>query len=328
MEKGPEKRTEKGLAWQREFFDYLDGMTPRRLAGWPAAHEGEIVDDAATDSVAEEVEPTGVVEVADLGSTAVPASSGIGELDARLGGGFFPGLWMVVGRPGAQTTAFLESVAWEAVARHQAVIYYALTEGATAARERLLATVAFIMTDGVDDTADGRVEWRSDSEGLVGLDPQAWHVVLSRVWLADSLPGGPEPVGVFLRSLEHTLENVASRVGQAPVVLIDDLESLVRGLGVESVRRAARVVAGLNGVLARCGSPGLMTSPPELTALVPRSDEAGAKGLVQLGHGRLELASRSPERMDVTIHENPHAPWRGTLPLVLHPSVGLFTLAR
>jgi hypothetical protein len=306
MKRSPEPASEKGLAWQQEVFRYLEGLTSGRIAERQAPAEK-----AAADS--------------DLAT--VPVSSGVSEFDARLGGGFFPGLWMIVGEPGADKTTFLESVAWEAVAYHRAVVYYALIEGAEAVRERLLGILAFIMADGGDSTPSGHAERRSDSERVADLDPTVWPAVFSRVWVVDSLPAGPEPVSGFLRSLERTLGDVASRVGHVPVVLIDDLATLLGGLGVESAMGAARVMAGLDGALVRCASAGLMAADPELTTLLPPLERAKAKGLVQLGHGRIELQSRSPLRLDVTIHENPHATWRGTLPLVLHSSVGVFTLA-
>jgi len=319
--------SKKGLAWQQEVFGYLEGITSRRIAERQAAAERAAADHSRPDHPALEPERVGEVEAADSYLAAALVSSGVGELDERLGGGFLPGLWMIVGQPGTDKRAFLESVAWEAVAHHQAVVYYALTEGAEAVRQRLLGILAFIVAEEADRTPDDHTERRSDSERSADLDLAVWPAVLSRLWIVDSLPGGPEPVGVFLRSLERTLGNVASRVGHVPVVLIDDLETLLRGLDVKSAMGAARVITGLDGALVRCTAAGLMAALPTLTTLLPPSEEAKTNGLFQLGHGLIELLSRSPVRLDITIHENPHAAWRGTLPLVLHSSLGMFTPA-
>ena len=333
MKESSRQPSEKGLSWQRELFSHFEDVISRRLAERRAAEEMASARSAPPESSSSYSSPPDVGSAAagdpaaDGGLVAVPVSSGVGELDARLGGGFFPGLWMIVGPPGSDATAFLGSVAVEAVADHRAIVYYALAEGTDVVRGRLLDTLTVIMADGVDDAPGGVAERCSTPEELPALNPAVWLAVLSRMWLVESVPEGADPVGAFLRRLERTLEDVASELDQAPVVLIDDLETLLRGLRVEGAMGAARVVTGLNGAFLRCGSPGLMASPPQLATLLPSAEEVDLEGLLQLGHGLVELLPRSPVRMDVTVHQNPHAAWRGTLPLVLYPAFGMFAVA-
>jgi hypothetical protein len=73
------------------------------------------------------------------------AASGLAGLDDRLDGGFGPGLHLVLGPPGAGKTAFLDSVAWEAVCRERPVLYYTLREGGLGTWERLITALGHIL---------------------------------------------------------------------------------------------------------------------------------------------------------------------------------------
>lgn len=311
-----------GPTWEQEFLEYLEGIISRRLRERDATKDKESADHALSES-----DQAGGIEVAESGLDTIAASSGVHELDARLGGGFFPGLWTVVGPSTAGTTAFLESVALEAATNQWPIVYYALNDSMETVRERLLDVLACILADWAEDAPDGRIEPPSDCGHPPGLDRTLRAAVLSRVWILDSVPLGPDPVGAFLRSLEHTLEHVTPQAGLGPVVLIDDQTTLLRALRVESAQGALRAVAGLDGALLRRRSPGLMAALPDLAALLPPGEDAKAKGLIHFGRGRIELLPRSATRIDAIIRENIHATWRGTVPLVLHPSVGMFTSA-
>ena len=311
-----------GPTWEQEFLEYLEGIISRRLRERDATGHKQPDEHAVS-----EPEWVGGIEAADDGLATTAVSSGVHELDARLGGGFFPGLWTIAGPSAAGTTAFLESVALEAATSRLPVVYYALNESVEAVRERLLDALACIMAAWVEDALDGRMESPSNRGLLTGLDRTLLATVLSSVRILDSVPLGPDPIAAFLRSLEHTLGPVTPRVGSGPVVVIDDQTTLLRALRVESGQGALRAVAGLDGALLRRGSPGLMAALPDLVALLPPGEEAKTKGLIHLGRGHIELVSRSATRIDAIIRENTHATWRGAVSLVLHPSVCMFTSA-
>ncbi len=73
------------------------------------------------------------------------APSGIAGLDARLAGGFGPGLHLVSGASGVDRAAFLDSVVWEAIASERPVIYYTLREGSFRAWQRLMGALGSIL---------------------------------------------------------------------------------------------------------------------------------------------------------------------------------------
>ena len=311
-----------GPTWEQEFLEYLEGIISRRLRDRAAT-----TDESSAEPALSEPEQAGAIEVAHSGLVAVTVSSGVRELDARLGGGFFPGLWTIAGLSAEALTAFLESVALEAATNQRPVVYHALNASVEAVRERLLKVIAGIVAEWAENAPDGRVESSSDLGPPAGLDRALEAAVLSNVWIFDSIPLSPDPVGAFLRSLEHTLEHTTPQAGSRPVVLIDDRTTLLRALNIESAQGALRAVAGLDGTLVRRGSPGLLAAHTDLAALLPPEEEAKTKGLVHLGRGHIEFLSRSATRVDAIIRENTHSTWRGTVPLALHPSVGMFTSA-
>jgi len=312
--------------WEHEFLEYLDGIISQRLRERAAP----IAEDSAEEPTAgapPESAQAGGVRSADSGLATTSVSSGVEDLDARLGGGFCPGLWTIAGASAVTTKAFLESVALENASNRRPVVYYALNESDETVRGRLLDALASIMTDSAEYGPSGRMESLPDDDPRAGLDSALKAAVLSNVWMFDSVPLSPDPVGAFLRSLEHTLDHVTSQTGPKPVVLIDDRTTLLRALHIQSAPGTLRAVAGLDGALLRRGSPVLMTALPDLAGLLTPEEAAKTRGLIQLGRGYIELLSRSTARVDAVIRENTQATWRGTVPLVFHSSVGMFTSA-
>ena len=109
------------------------------------------------------------------------APSGLAGLDARLGGGFGSGLHLVSGPPGVGKTAFLESVAWEAVSAGRPVLYYALKEGSIGAWERLISTLGNILASPAIplEAFRTRTLGPDDLETLTRLDPVSYtHLTL------------------------------------------------------------------------------------------------------------------------------------------------------
>jgi hypothetical protein len=240
---------------------------------------------------------------------AVPATTGVAELDRCLGAGFAPGLWFVTADVTADATAFLEAVIWEAATRQRPVLYLTLTGGVEAVRGRFQVTLGHVLGD--------------DRE----LDSILRRTVLRHVRfvaareLVDSVIAGPDPVGVFLRDLESAIAEPTARARTAPVVAIDDLRALLRFLGAPSRAQTARALEGMDAVLRRRRAPGLITAGPDVAT-------------AHAGSGRVELhRPGAPPMQNETVLVDAHVVdyssggQPGTVRLVYYRSAGMFAAA-
>jgi hypothetical protein len=252
--------------------------------------------------------------------TPESASSGLAGLDLCLGGGFGYGLHLVLGHPGSGKTAFLESVAWEAVAGQRPALYYALKTGTLRVWERLIVALGAIL-DGpvVAPTAlRGRDVAPSDVEALARLDAVLQVSVLPYLTLIDASPVSTATMSAFIEDVRSRVQESGEQHGRLPVVLVDDLERLATLTGSES---AARVLARLDDALAGESIPGLLAGPLEGVL------DGRLEGLPVRTVLTLTPASTPPgaatERVEVEVRKNTATGWTGGLSLLLDPWSGL-----
>jgi len=225
----------------------------------------------------------------------------------------------VLGEQARSRTAFLESLAWEAVSMRRPAMYYALRDGSLRAWERLVATLG-IITRG-DDFAfpapDATDLTSVQKETLIQLDAQLQKSVLPYLSLLDRAPGPPGDLRAFVERLRARSQEEAEQHGRLPLVLIDDLEELV---AITASRSPTHLLSRLDAGLAGDSLPGIVTAgtdgslgradhPPVQTvmALVPASAGDGVS-----------------ERVDLEIRENAATGWTGRVPLLQDPYSGLF----
>jgi hypothetical protein len=251
------------------------------------------------------------------------APSGLATLDARLAGGFGPGLHLVSGRPGTGKTAFLESVAWEAVSSERPVLYYALKEGSLGAWERLISTLGNILGGPAIRLSALRAGalGPDDLETLPRLDLALQASVLPYVSLVETIPASADTLGAFIEDVRSRAGEARERRGMILLLLVDDLERL---LLLTRARPLAHLLARLDDALVAEGIPGLVaTTPPE------RSGHGLERPPVRT---TLALASAAGPmdddfgRVDLELEINARTGWTGTLPLLLDRRCGLFAI--
>jgi hypothetical protein len=258
-------------------------------------------------------------------SAPVPelAPSGLPTLDARLGGGFGPGIHVVLGMAGTANTAFLEAVAWEAVGSRRPVLYFAFKTESLRVWERLIATLGSILDGpGIAPAAlRGRELMPDDLQTLSRLDSALQTSVLPYISLVDRPTKGRD-LSIFLTELLSRAEEVAEQHGRPPLVLIDGLEELLALTGSPPLQ----VLSRLDETLAADSLPGLLA--------------AGSGGYAQ-GAGRqlpsssvlsLEVAAPGSAMLgghvDLQVQKNSATGWTGEVPLLLDALSGLFAEAR
>jgi hypothetical protein len=249
------------------------------------------------------------------------APSGLAGLDGRLGGGFGSGLHLVLGPPGSGKTAFLESLAWEAVASQRPSLYYALKTGSLRVWERLIATLGTIL-DGPAITPSelrGQELGPKDMETLGRLDAALQASVLPYLALIDGTPASAGSLSTFVEDIRSRAQEAGEQHGWIPLVLVDDLERLVALTGSRS---PLHVLSRLDNALAADSIPGLLACAPD--GLIPTEVERLAVQTVVSLTPILPLATATPERVDLEVRKNAATGWTGILSLLLDPWSGLF----
>jgi hypothetical protein len=249
-----------------------------------------------------------------------PAPSGLSGLDLCLGGGFGYGLHLVLGPPGSGKTAFLESVAWEAVVGRRPALYYALKSGTLRVWERLIAALGAILEGpAITPTAlRGRELEPADMEALARLDAVLQASVLPYLALIDAGPGATGTVSGFIEDVRSRLQESGEQHGRLPLVLVDDLERLAALTGSRS---AVHLLSRLDDVLAGESTPGLLASPIE--GVLPARMEGLPVRTVLTLTPVVAPTGAVTERVDVEVRKNTATGWTGGLSLLLDPQSGL-----
>jgi hypothetical protein len=247
------------------------------------------------------------------------APSGLARLDERLGGGFGPGLHVLQGKPAAGKTAFLQSVALEAVASGRPVRYYALKEGSLGLWERLVSSFSHILGGSPIPLSalQAHTLAAGELETLAGIDRALKESVLTHLSLIETVVPHPDDLSALVEDVRSGAEQARNERGRTPLVIIDDLERL---LLLSGIRPIELLLSSLDDVLRADAVPCLMavaTAGPAGTAeglstqtlLTLVSTSVSDKGF---SHGRLE------------IEVNTATGWTGTLPLLLDRYSGVF----
>jgi hypothetical protein len=249
------------------------------------------------------------------------APSGLASVDAHLAGGFDSGLHVVLGRPGVGKTAFLESVAWEAVSSGRPVLYYALKEGSMGAWERLVSTLGTIL-GGPEvplDTLRTRILASDDLETLTRLDLALQASVLPYLTLVETIPAYTDTLTAFIEDVRSRVQEAQERHSRIPLLLVDDLERL---LLLTRAQPLLHLLPRLSDALAADSIPGLLaaTTPDRSAYELERLPVQTTLALVSVSAS----ADDDFGRVDLEIRTNARTGWTGTLPLLLDRRSGLF----
>jgi hypothetical protein len=252
------------------------------------------------------------------------ARSGLVTLDERLGAGFGSGLHLVVGARGSGKTAFLESLAWEAVGNHRPSLYYALKPGGLEVWERLIAALGTILEGpGITPAAlRGRDLKPAEMETLARLDAALQASVLPYLSLIDAAPGSVGNLSSFVEGVRSHGQEAALQHGRLPIVLVDDLDELVALTGSRS---PLHVLSRLDAALAADSIPGLLAAGADgaLPAAVDRLPVRTVVALTPVSAG----TNGGSGRVNLEVMKNSATGWTGTVQLLLDPSSGLFAEA-
>jgi len=250
-----------------------------------------------------------------------PAPSGLAGLDHRLAGGFGPGLHLLRGLPGVGKTAFLESVAWEAISRRRPVLYYSLRDGDLGAWERLITTLGSLldMPPVPLDAVRTRTLPPRDLETLRRLDLSLQASVLPYLSLVEHVPASADPLSALIADVRSRVREANDRHGSIPILLIDDLEHL---LLAGQARPLPLALSRLDKALAAESMPGLLATTTSLPSSADPETLPVRTVLV------LTSVSRSPdealERIDLDLQTRPAVGPTETLSLLLDHRSGLF----
>lgn len=250
-----------------------------------------------------------------------PAHSGLACLDMYLGGGFSGGLHLVLGHEAAGKTAFLESLAWEAVGNRRPALYYALKSGSLEVWERLIVTLGAII-DGegiVPSELRGADLVPAEKEALHRLDAELQSFVLPYLSLMDRVPGPAGDLSGFIDRLHSRSQEAAERHGRLPLILVDDLEELT---AITGSRSPLHVLSRLDAALAAHSLPGILTAGPN-GPLLRHVDQLPVRSVMALS----EAESGGGGRVQLEVLKNTSTGWTGIVPLLLDPSSGLFAEA-
>lgn len=252
-----------------------------------------------------------------------PVSLGLGTVDAYLGGGFGPGLHLVAGRKGAGKTAFLDTIAWEAVSSERPVLYYTLKEGTTAARSRLMGTLAAIMGFSFADlnTLPDQGPVTKDLGRLRSVERTLQSTVLTRVSLIDHIPAYTDMFEAFSEDLRLRSREAQREHGELPVVLIDDSAHLMH---LTQSRPLTNLLSRLNETLTEAGTTAI------IGVLTPERPAQGIEGLpVQTTLTVTPTPGSSHdtiECVDLRILTNKYGGRTDTIPLLLDRRAGMLAL--
>jgi hypothetical protein len=247
-----------------------------------------------------------------------PARSGLACLDRYLGGGFSSGLHLVLGEQAAAGTAFLESLAWEAVGNRRPALYYAFKSGSLEVWERLMATLVAI-TDGdgiIPSALRGADLVPSEKEALHRLDSQLQSSVLPYLSLLDRATGPGADLSGFIDRLHSRGQEAAERHGRLPLVLVDDLEELT---AISGSRSPLHLLSRLDAALAADSLPGVLAAGPD-GALLRQVNQLPVRSVMAL----VEPAGGGTERVELEVLKNTATGWTGSVQLLLDPGSGLF----
>jgi hypothetical protein len=243
--------------------------------------------------------------------------SGLPTLDAYLGGGFRPGAHVLLGPPGAGKTAFLLSLAWDAVSRRVPVIFYSLKDGGLTIWERLITTVAELL--GEESLPFGELHDHEPTaaglERLTRLDSILQTSVLPLLTLLDGVPARPDLPGALLDDVRTHAEDATEKHGRTPVLLLDDIESL---LVLNSAEPAGRALSRLDAALEAESMTGLFAA----TSTAP--DSWSPRNLQVRMMMALRPRDISPTRVDLDILADARNGERRLLPLLFDGRTGLF----
>lgn len=250
-----------------------------------------------------------------------PVSTGFADLDDHLGGGFRPGAYLVTGRPGIGKTAFLESVAWETLTARRPVLYYALRGGVIGARARLLRTLGSILdSPPLPPHALRDHELDPNTLALVtALDLTFRSTVLPWLSLIDTVPACAAGLGGFIEDLRRRSFVVGERHGTTPLVLVDDLGSLLLLTGARSPRN---LLSRLDTALQASSLAGLIAMSV-LDPFVSRTDGLPSQTTLALVRMVISLDD-TPAPVALKVQRNTVTGWTGTVPLLLDGRSGLF----
>ena len=258
-------------------------------------------------------------------SSAELAPSGLADLDDRLAGGFGFGLHLVLGLPGVGKTAFLESVAWEAVSERRPVLYYTLRDGGSGTWKRLISTLGHIL-DGPTiplDALRAHALSPADLQTLTRLDLVLQASVLPYLSLVETIPAYTDTLSAFIEDVRLRAQEVKEQHGKIPLLLIDDLDRL---LVVTRAQPLSLLLSRLDDVLAADSMPGLLSA----TVLDSSSYDLGGlpiQAVLALVPAPAS-ATGALERVDLELRTNARTGWTGTLPLLRSRCSGLFTHPR
>jgi hypothetical protein len=160
-------------------------------------------------------------------------STGIAELDTILTGGLGHGLHLVAGPPGVGKTAFLEYMLWDATSSKHPVVYYPLKDGSLTVWMRLISTLGAILGGPRVSLAElrSRALRPGALELLHSLDDRLQQSVLPLLSLADTVPAHADVLGAFIRDVSGRASALKTRLGRTPLILLDDLDRLLRFAG-------------------------------------------------------------------------------------------------
>jgi hypothetical protein len=252
------------------------------------------------------------------------APSGIPPVDARLGGGFGPGLHVVAGGPGVGKTAFLESAAWEAVSSERPVLYYAFKEGALGAWRRLVSTLGYILdgpTVPLGNLRSGALT-PGDVDTLRRLDLSLQTSVLPYLCLVEHRPVGVDTLGAFVEDVRSRAQTAQERHGRVPLLLVDDLDGLLPPARSQS---QSRLLVSLGEALVADSIPGLLATT-QSDRSPTRPERLPCKTMLTLASA--PVAARGHwDHLSLDLQTSVLSGWKGKIPLVLDRRSGLFTHA-
>lgn len=175
--------------------------------------------------------------------------SGLDSLDRALGGGFAPGLHLVLGPARCGKSAFILTLAWHAVSERRPVLLYSPRDGTQVVWERLIATTAIVLGERAlsADTLRGAKTEDVDLKRLTLLDAALQDSVLPFLSLRGTLPADEDAPSAFVQQIRDHAQDTGERQSFPPLLLLDDLESLLVRAGTPP---AGKVLARLDRALA------------------------------------------------------------------------------
>jgi hypothetical protein len=248
------------------------------------------------------------------------ASTGLGGLDARLGGGFGPGVHLLGGPSALERSAVLDSAVWEAVASERPVVFYALREGSLRAWQRFIAALSSIAgssTVSLETFRAGILE-TVDVEALTQLDTVFQRRVSPFLSLVESFPANPDALGAFVEDIRGKSREAEETTGRMPLVVLDDLERLFFLLGP---RRLSRVLVRLDQVLSADSMPGLFATG--LASRLTDVQESRAAQTILITSPTPPSESKELGLVNLRLLANRQTGWTGAVRLVVDRATGI-----